>query len=229
MAKIIVVGDLHLPFHNRLAVKQLMKAIEREKPSVVIQIGDLYDLYNFSRFSKKNMLTSKKELRRARIEGQRFWADVKVRSPKAQCYQLLGNHDIRISKRVADKVPELVEFVEDALKPLFTFKGVKTIYDVREELKIHGITFIHGYLSGLGDHMRYYQSPVVCGHSHLGGVVFRKSNGRIIWELNAGYLADEKSEPLMYRPHNTSKWTLGYGLITIESCRPPKPQFVPLR
>ncbi len=229
MAKILVVGDLHLPFQNKAAVRKVLQAIKREKPSHVVQIGDLYDFYNFSRFSKKNLLTSRKELKAARKAAVDFWQQVGRFAPRAKRYQILGNHDVRATKRVADKVPELVEFVEDAFKPLFTFKGVETIYDTREELKIHGIIFIHGYRSGLGDHMRYNGTSTVCGHSHVGGVVFRQYRGRVIWELNAGYLANEKSEPLKYRPQATSNWTLGYGLITIESGRPAKPQFIPLK
>lgn len=220
---------MHLPFHNKAAVRKVLAAIKQEKPSHVVQIGDLYDFYNFSRFSKKNLLTSRKELKAARKAAVDFWQQVGRFAPCAKRYQILGNHDVRAVKRVADRVPELVEFVEDAFKPLFTFKGVETIYDTREELKIHEIIFMHGYRSGLGDHMRYNGAPTVCGHSHVGGVVFRQYRGRIIWELNAGYLADEGAEPLKYRPQRTSNWTLGYGVITKGPSGIFEPRFVPLK
>ncbi len=107
---------------------------------------------------------------------------------------------------------------------LYRFKGVHTVEDDREELIINGIIFMHGYRSRAGDHMRYNGKSTVVGHSHTGSVVYeQKSKRNIIWELNAGFLADETAEPLRYRPQTTSKWTLGYGLIDSSG-----PRFIPL-
>lgn len=226
--KILVIGDCHIPFHNKPTVRNIMKAIKEEKPTHVVQIGDLLDQYNFSRFTKKNIMTAVKEIKLARKYSKQMWEDVRKNAPGVKCYQILGNHCVRLTKRIAEKVPEAYELVKEKLDELYTFKGVRTIYDGRTELKICGITFMHGYRSKLGDHMRYNRSSTVCGHSHVGGVVYEQSNGRTIWELNAGYCADEKSEPLKYRPQSTSKWTLGYGLITWKGGIP-APQFVPIR
>lgn len=228
MTKILVIGDLHLPYHNKRALRRIYEAIKKEKPTHIIQIGDLYDQYSFSRFTKKNITTSTRELSRARKNGLHFWNTCRSLDRNAKCYQLLGNHDARLIKRIAEKVPEAYELVKEKLDELYTFKGVRTIYDDRTELKICGITFMHGYRSKLGDHMRYNRVSTVCGHSHVGGVIYEQSNGRIIWELNAGYLADEKSEPLKYSPQSTRKWTLGYGLITWKA-GVAAPQFVPIR
>lgn len=228
MPKILIVGDLHMPYHNKRALRRIYEAIEKEKPTHVIQIGDLYDQYSFSRFSKKNITTSTKEVKRAREHGIKFWETVRSRVPNAQCFQILGNHDVRLSKRIAEKVPEAYELVKEKLDELYTFKKVRTIYDERVELKIHGVTFMHGYRSRLGDHMRFNGANTVVGHSHTGGAVYEQRNGRIIWELNAGYVADEKSEPLKYRPQSTSRWTLGYGLITWKGGIP-TPSFIPIR
>lgn len=224
--KILVVGDLHFPYHNKRALRKVYAAIKKEKPTHIVQIGDLFDQYSFSRFTKKNITTSQKELKRARSVALTFWKTCRTLS-KAKCYQILGNHDIRLSKRISERVPEAYELVKEKLDEIYTFRGVKTIYDDRTELKICGITFMHGYRSRLGDHMRYNRSSTVVGHSHTGGVVYEQYNGGVIWELNAGYLANEKSEPLKYRPQSTSKWTLGYGLITWKAGKS-APQFVPV-
>jgi predicted phosphodiesterase len=228
MPKIFIVGDLHMPYHNRRALRRIYEAIKNEKPTHIVQIGDLFDQYSFSRFSKKNITTSTKELRRARECSNRFWIECKKRSKSALCFQLFGNHDIRLTKRIAEKVPEAYELVKNKLNEIYTFKGVRTIYDDTAELKIHGITFMHGYRSRAGDHMRYNGSNTVVGHSHTGSTIYEQRNGKIIWELNAGYCADERSEPLKYRPQTTSKWTLGYGLITWKGGLP-TPSFIPIR
>jgi predicted phosphodiesterase len=222
--RILIVGDLHMPYHNKQAMRKLYETLKQLKPTHIVQIGDLYDQYSFSRFTKKNITTSTQELRRARNDGVQFWKQCKKLARSANCYQLLGNHDIRLTKRIADKVPEAYEFVKEELNRLYTFEGVKTIYDERELLKIGNVSFHHGYLSQLGAHSKSHGCNIVVGHSHTGGVVFEQRAGKIIWELNAGYLADEASEPLRYRPTKTSKWTLGVGFIDSFG-----PRFIPFK
>lgn len=213
-----------MPYHNRSAMKKVYEHIKLLKPTHIVQIGDLYDQYSFSRFTKKNITTSTQELRRARNDGVEFWRQCKKLARGASCYQLLGNHDIRLTKRIADKVPEAYEFVKEELDRLYTFEGVKTIYDERELLKIGNVSFHHGYLSNLGAHSKSHGCNIVVGHSHVGGCVFEQRAGKIIWELNAGYLADETSEPLRYRPTKTSKWTLGIGFVDSNG-----PRFIPFK
>ncbi len=219
--KILILGDIHFPYHNKKALKEVQYAIKQEKPDCVVQIGDLYDQYGFSRFTRKNLELPEQELEQARNYAKDLWAT--VRSTTKKCYQLLGNHDVRLIKRAQERLPEAQELVKKSILELYKFKGVTTIEDDRSVTKIGNVAFHHGYLSKLGDHMRYLGQNTVVGHSHVGGTVFEQRAGEIIWELNAGYLADETSEPLRYRPTKTSKWTLGFGLITNG-----KPQFIPL-
>lgn len=213
MNKILILGDIHFPFHNKKALAKVLSEVKRIKPTHVVQIGDLYDQYSFSRFTRKNLQTPEEELRESRNAGISLWNSVHKNAPNAKRYQILGNHDVRLIKRAEEKIPEAQTLIRKSVYELYKFKGVKTIYDDRQELVIGDVTFIHGYRSKLGDHMRFNRSNTVVGHSHTGGVVFEQQAGRIIWELNAGYLADETAEPLRYRPQTTSKWTLGYGLV----------------
>jgi predicted phosphodiesterase len=222
MSKVIILGDLHFPFHNKKALAKVMKAIRDEKPDTVVQIGDLYDQYSFSRFTKKNIVLPEEELDLARSYAELMWYMIR-RSGVKKCIQILGNHDMRLVKRAEERLPEAQELVKKTVLELYRFKGVKTIEDDRTVSKIHGVAYHHGYLSKLGDHKRNFGMSTVVGHSHTGGVVFEQRNGKIIWELNAGYLADETAEPLRYRPTTTSKWTLGYGKI-----EDGKPQFIPI-
>lgn len=219
--KIFIFGDIHFPYHNSKALKKTIEACKAAKPTHIVQLGDLYDQYSFSRFTRKNLSTPESELQEARDLSVELWDGLRRLSSK--CFQILGNHDVRLIKRAEEKLPEAQTLIRKSVYELYTFKGVKTIYDDREELVIGGITFQHGYRSKLGDHMRYNRTNTVVGHSHTGGVVFEQSAGKTIWELNAGYLADETAEPLRYRPQITSKWTLGYGLVDEQG-----PRFIPL-
>lgn len=220
-SKIVVLGDIHFPYHNKKALREAIKYIKLEKPTHVVQIGDLYDQYSFSRFSRKNITLPIKELNKARKEAVRMWQEVGA-GKQLKGYQILGNHDIRLNKRVQDKLPEAQELIQYALAPFYTFEGVTTIFDDRKELIIDNIVFIHGYRSRLGDHAKFNRRNTVVGHSHVGGAVFEQYKGEIIWELNAGYLADETAEPMRYRPQLTSRWTLGWAIIDEHG-----PRFIP--
>lgn len=226
--KIFVIGDIHFPFHNKTALKKTLAAIKKEKPTHVVQIGDLYDQYAFSRFSKKNIVLAPQELEQARAAARDMWSKIRKSCPRASLYQILGNHDIRLVKRAEERLPEAQEFVKKSLMEYYQFEGVRTIEDDTEELVIKGIIFIHGYRSKLGDHMLYNRASTVCGHSHTGGVIFKRLKGETLFELNAGFLADAMSTPLRYRMQkNTYGWTLGYGIISEKNgiaC----PQFIPL-
>lgn len=221
MKKILVLGDIHFPYHHKTALKEALYAIKAEKPDAVVQIGDLYDQYSFSRFTRKNLVLPETELKEARNYAKDLWSA--VNRSGARGYQILGNHDVRLLKRAEEKLPEAQELVKESMMELYRFKGVTTIEDDRQELILDGTVFIHGYRSKLGDHARYNRQSTVVGHSHVGGVVFEQYRGDTIWELNAGFLADESAEPLRYRPQRTSKWTLGFGLIDSRG-----PRFIPL-
>jgi len=222
--RILIFGDLHAPFHNKRALKKALELVHTLKPTHVIQIGDLYDQYAFSRFTKKNVDLPQKELSRGIKAAKDMWDAVQKAHKGVKCFQILGNHDVRLAKRIAEKVPEAQELFQGFMNELYTFKGVKTIYDDREELRIGDIVFTHGYRSKLGDHSRFFGKRTVVGHSHTGGVVYEQRDGTTIWELNAGFLADEDSEPLRYRPNTTSRWTLGVGFIDEHG-----PRFIPFK
>lgn len=222
--KILILGDLHLPFHNKAALKKAVDLVRRIKPTHVVQIGDLYDQYTFSRFTKKNIELPQREVDKAFGLAKKMWEDIQKAHKGVKCFQILGNHDVRLSKRIAEKLPEIQEIFGVLMNDFYTFKGVKTLYDDREELRIGDVMFTHGYRSKLGDHCRFYGQRTVVGHSHTGGVVYEQRHGETIWELNAGFLADENSEPLSYRPSRTSKWTLGVGVIDEFG-----PRFIPFK
>lgn len=226
--KILVIGDIHFPFANVPKLQQIYKAIEKEKPQVVLQVGDLADQYSYSRYNKKvGFIKPEKEMQLFKEQATKFWSTVQQLAPKAKCYQLIGNHDERLAKRIGDKLPEAKHIIDDYIKFMFTFPNVTTMASERDELKIDGIMFIHGYLSKLGDHAKKNLMSVVVGHSHRAGLAFFKHRGKILWELNVGHVANEKALPLQYGQQKFKDWTVGYGLLKKVNGLW-QPQFVPL-
>lgn len=212
--KILVLGDTHFPFVHKGALETVFKFIQLNLDIThVVQVGDLYDMYSWAKFPRSHMLyTPKAEIELGQQMAIDMWAKIRGLLPKAQCFQILGNHDSRPLKKVMELAPEMEVFVE--FSKWYQFDGVRSISDPREWLTIDDVHFTHGHLTGLGAHAKRFQRNVVCGHSHVGGVFFSQiESGKTIFELNAGYLGDPNTKPLSYTATKLTNWTLGFGVI----------------
>lgn len=217
---VVVLGDVHAPFHCRPAVAEAVSIIRKIKPKLVIQIGDARDMFSYGRFPRThNVMTPLQEIKQGTKALEDLWREVRNAAGKdVQCFQLLGNHDGRLAKRVLSALPE----VDGLLPNLWQFEGVTTLPAQREELIVDSICYLHGYRRH-GDHVRYNLMSTVCGHSHTGGVVYVPHKGKTLFELNAGYLGNPQSAALSYTSQSKiSKWTLGVGVIDQYG-----PRFVP--
>lgn len=208
----IILGDTHFPFVHKDKLKAALDYIAFRKPKRVIQIGDLYDCFSHGKFPRSvNIYTPKEEMLEARRGAEAMWAEVRRVLPEAELHGILGNHDLRPMKRVIEQYPEAELFFD--FEKWFKFDGVTTHMDARQELILEGIAYIHGYRSKLGEHMEYMRRPVVCGHSHRGGAVFKNYGDATLWELNAGYLGDAESKALSYTAQKHTHWTHGIGEV----------------
>lgn len=205
---ILVIGDTHFPFHNQESLERVFEIARESKPDSIVQIGDLYDLYSFSKYPRShNLDTPAKELDRAASRAQDMWRELGEIVPYADCYQLMGNHDARAFKRLMEKAPEFESLVEDSLRELFSFPGVTTVTE--PELIINDICFIHGFLP-FGKHVERTGMNTVTGHTHRGGVTFSPK----AWELNAGFIGDIHAPVFSYHALRRFHWTTqGVGLI----------------
>lgn len=212
LKKTIVAGDLHFPFCNQGTLKAFYEFLKEHRPERCVQVGDLYDMFSHSKFpASRNLYTPAQEMKISHDMAKEFWSTVRTLCPGIECFQLLGNHDIRPIKRILELYPAGELFF--SLEPFYTFEGVKTIFDPREELILDDIVFHHGYRSNLGGHRDFNLSNTVVGHTHTGGVAFRQVRGETLWELNAGYMGDPDSKGLAYTPQRMTNWTQGFGWI----------------
>jgi len=213
----VVLGDTHHPFSCHRSLTKAYALIEKLQPQYVVQVGDVYDLYSFSRYGKSlNHDTPANEIARARSHAEKMWKAVRKAAPKAKLHQMLGNHDARLYKKVEEKLPEMAGLV--GWEGLFAFDGVTTAKSDRDILKLKlgssTVFFHHGFLSKPGDHLRYFQQNTVVGHSHRGHVVFDTTHDRLLYEANAGYLGDPQSHVFKYGAvAGKNKWTRGCLVI----------------
>ena len=216
--KILAIGDTHFPFSNDQVIRWIIYTVLRDNPDIthVVQLGDLYDFASYGRFPKRMFMTPKNETTQAKHKAECMWEAINRVSPESKKYQLLGNHDARLSKRVIELTPEFEHLIR--YKDLWAFPGVTTVADERDELVIGDWAFIHGHTK-FTKHIEAVDFKNVCtGHLHRGGhhTYRMKIRGeiKILEELNAGYCGDPFHEALIYRPLNRFfNWTAGCALI----------------
>lgn len=209
---ILAIGDTHLPWGHGPSLKKVIQLAELIKPKIIVQIGDLYDLYAYSRFARShNVFTPQQETTLGRKQAEAFWKALQRAAPKASCHQLLGNHDERLVRKAMTNFPEILHLLERT--GLWQFDGVLTQTAERDELMLGDICVLHGYRQH-GDHVKYNQQSTILGHTHLGGVVYHRLRGKTIWELNCGHLANEHAVPMSYtQQKRISKMTRGVGVV----------------
>lgn len=212
-SKILCIPDTHFPFINKEALEKVIEFSKENRPDYIIQVGDLLDCYAASKFPRSQNIYTPKEEERLGIEmAAEMWRKLKTDNPKAKCFQLMGNHDVRMLKRTLESLPIAEHWIEKYFHELFTFEGVKTIFDTREELDIDGILFTHGFLSS-GSHKDYYLKNVIHGHDHKLYVQHRRIHGENIFEMSCGFLGDVEAKALSYTPSKLANFQLGFGWV----------------
>lgn len=212
--RILVIPDQHFPFVNKKALKRLIETAKELKPTHIVNVGDTYDMYSFSRFARSlNVLMPKDELRKGRAMAAQMWKDLQKAAPGAKCFQVLGNHEDRIFKRIMDAAPEYESILAQPIAKLLSFPGVRTLKSSKSELEINDIIFVHGWATTDKYHVRYFGQNVVHGHTHRASAQYLAHKGKAIFELDCGFIADLNALPLEYRETKTSQWITGFGYI----------------
>lgn len=207
MSKVFTIADCHFPYHSRRAYKMMLKHLKREKPTHVVQIGDVLDQYVFSKYPRGMSISPKQDIEQGLMFLHDMWADVKCIAPRAVCHQLLGNHDMRLPKRIAEKLPEFKELNN----PLAIYKvpGVTLVKNDRSIVTIDGVAYVHGWLSKSIDHALHLGMPTVHGHRHRPAI---ETKGKL-WSMDVGFLGDENKLPFSYTPSRTTNWRLACGVV----------------
>lgn len=170
---ILVISDLHIPYHNIDAITLAFDYGKKEKVDTIIINGDLLDFYHLSRFHKDpRKRYVKQELEAAR----QFLQVLRFHFKGANIYYLLGNHDVRYQMWLESKAVELLGCEEFELGSLLRLGelGIQIIDD-KTLIKAGKLIITHGHLvirgvfapvnAARGAYMRAKQS-ILIGHTH---------------------------------------------------------------
>lgn len=214
MIPTVAIPDLHAPYHSKRGLKRTIEFIGDVKPGRVVQVGDLFDQLSASRHPhSRNNMSPEEELNTARAVAVGMWAQIRRAVPKAKLYQIRGNHDARIAKRVMEVLPEVESLVIPAVRELYEFEGVQSVHSEWDELILDNVVYMHGFKK-FGDHVKWNNMNTVHGHDHVGNIKWVPSKTGAMWEMSAGFLGEIDSPAFGYRNQKLLHgWTLGLGYI----------------
>jgi predicted phosphodiesterase len=208
VARVGIIGDVHLPYHNRDYLQFCKDVFDRNGVTHVVQIGDLIDNHSIS-FHESDPDLPGPSMEMKLVD--RYLEDMGQLFPKM--YVLQGNHEERIMRKM--KSAGLPSRFLKAYQEVFQFPKEWIFGD---EFTIDGVDYIHGTgFSGVNGHRHAAVErgcPTVMGHLHgtAGIAVFQRPKD-LIWGMNVGCGVDAKSLAMAYGKYSRKKPILSCGLV----------------
>lgn len=209
---VLVIPDTHTPHHDKRAWSIIEKIGRHRRPHSVIHMGDWWDCYLLSRFSKDptRQLTLKDEIQAVRAQR----AEVDSWKPKVKKF-IEGNHEDRLRRYLQDKAPELFELTStDELLELTKNGWEFTPY--MDDTKLGKVYFTHDTGGGgkysTARSLETYQHSVVVSHHHaIQMFVTGDATGQYQVGAQFGWLGDIDQVDYMHRIKVKRTWALGCG------------------
>lgn len=215
----IVIGDVHFPAHNKLALACVYDLIRALQPHRVIQIGDLLNSAAFSHHGAHSPKPERYDL--TLMAGRAFIRSVKKAAPSTKLTLIRGNHDDWASRYEAEN-PGLegsfdfetrlgirAEPDDDRPPP---FEDVQVVRHAESDPLILGpVAYAHGNGGGMHFAKRYAENNAPrtgvkvmrVGHHHT-IQVYSHRNGCEVWGV--GWIGDERHSAFHYAPPPRGWW-----------------------
>lgn len=240
MKRTVILPDCQIPYHDRKALKAVIRFIGDYKPDEVIHIGDVMDFPQPSRWTKGtagefegSVFADCEQAKRMFLEPLRkvFDGPVKVHE---------GNHDERPRTYLAKYAPALAESGAFNIDTLLDFNGFGVELLPTFNKIAPGWITTHGHKGGIRlaqtpgltavGAARKFTTSVVMGHTHRLGLSAHTTgfDGNIVKDLTGfevGHLMNQKLAA--YLKGGTGNWQMGFGLLTIDGSHV-KPEMVPI-
>ena len=129
---LMVCSDLHDMEIDEFCLSVFLDQCYRVQPHIIVLNGDIYDNYEFSKFDADPRKV--KPVERMKFVLDRVFRPLRQACPNSQIDMIIGNHEYRILKIMANATPNLKAVLSD-----FVGLGLKDIFGL-DEFKINLIT-----------------------------------------------------------------------------------------
>jgi hypothetical protein len=210
--KIAFIPDPHRPYHSKPAWALFMESMQDWKPDTLVIQGDWADFYKVSRFSKdpRRSLTFKEEndsCNEGLDELDSLGATRKI--------FVEGNHENRLAAYLADKAPDLFEYV--SVPKLFNLEERGWEFVAYKESIQLGKLWITHDAGFIGRYAVYrtadtFQHPIVTAHTHRYCMIVEgNATGEHFPAASFGWMGDVEQVDYMHKVKARRDWTLGFG------------------
>lgn len=216
--RVLVISDVHIPFHSGPALECAFSFAEKEKPDAILLNGDIIDFFQLSRFVKDPKARS---IAHELASFKKLFEALQAIF-KAKIYYKLGNHEERYNHYLWMKAHELDGVEEFELENIIKARaeGIEVIKD-RRIVQLGSLNVIHGHEFGgsifspvnvaRGLYLRGKVSALQ-GHSHQTSEHTEADmNGNIVTTWSCGCLCGLNPQWL---PIN--KWNHGFSIVDID-------------
>lgn len=220
MKQALILGDIHAPFHDKLALKLVKKLIKKFRFSQVISVGDFTDQLAVARFSRSRK--TQHNIQWEIDEAIKLAEELVDCNPRSRFVVTLGNHDIRIDKKLDSLRNELdvgdiaslnvSERMEEAGWEVVDYNDS---YELTEHLDVTH-DFGRSGKGAIQQAASVYGRAVVFGHTHKAGLWFE---GGMVTDvhgyMNVGWLGDAKEINYAHGRLVAKQCVQGVGIVTL--------------
>lgn len=130
--RIHVISDIHDIECDEFTLEVFIAECKRKQPDIIVLNGDIADLYEFSRYTQDPRNIKIQE--RFQFLHNRVFGPIRAACPDAQIDYVMGNHEWRLIKHLADATPNLRILLSDVVG--LTFEKIFGI----EEFQINWVS-----------------------------------------------------------------------------------------
>jgi len=210
--KILAISDIHVPYHDKRALAEALKAGRKQGCNTVIILGDLCDFHKVSKYRHDaTALEIEEELKIAREVLQEICVGY------SQKYFVPGNHEDRLHSYILDNAPSLKGLEELSLDKLLQLEQYGIQYVPGGFIHCGDMTFLHGHevrISGMDPARKLFtkmKKSAICGHLHRPDSYYTRDGAGSLLQCHVlGHLG-ERSPAFMPR----NDWQHGCAVISV--------------
>ncbi len=218
--KVLVISDLHIPYHSSAAIKGCLNFALEYKPTHILINGDLQDNHKVSHWERD---PRGHDYATELNAGRLFLEVLRDKFPEAVIVFKLGNHDEWLERYLSVKAPELLGVADFQLDRLLRCADVNVdvVRDKRPVMAgklaiLHGHEFSKGIAAPVNPARGFYmkaKESCLGGHFHQVSEHTEKTavSDKLITTWSTGCLCDMRPR---YAPFNN--WSHGWATVDVE-------------
>jgi len=206
---VLVISDLHIPYHHQDAFDFLKALKKKYKPDMIVNIGDELDHHAISMHEHNpDLMSAGDELKNSRV----YVRELEKIFPRMTLVH--SNHSSLVYRRALK-----YGLPKDYLKSYNEFLGVGNGWKWVDDLTItlsdgSRCFFTHGISADVLKVAAQYGMNTVQGHFHTKFSIGYFSNPEaLIWGMQVGCLINQKSMAFDYAKNFKSRFIVGCGMI----------------